>query len=140
LSFIPTFLKGFTMKKTLATLLAAATACTAGILSAPAASAEVTPQECDALRAGLPLIVSITPETTRADLQRQLDEKSNLITEGPLRNLEGIKFLQAKPTADVSGKAQECGIVKPDPVEDFLASIGSSHLAQYLPMVTSLSS
>lgn len=128
------------MKKTIATLLTAATACTAGILSAPAASAEVTPQECDALRAGLPLIVSINPETTRADLQGQLDAKSNLLTQGILKNVDGLKLLQAKTTADISGKAQECGIVKPDPVESFLQSIGSSQLAQYLPMVTSLSS
>ena len=87
-----------------------------------------------------PLIVSITPETTRADLQGQLDAKSNLLFNGPLKNIEGLKFLQAKTTSDISGKAQECGIVKPDPVEDFLASIGSSQLAQYLPMVKSLSS
>lgn len=128
------------MKKILSTGLALATALAAGTLVAPAANAAVSPEECDALRAGLPLIVSITPETTRADLQGQLDAKSNLLFNGPLKNIEGLKFLQAKTTSDISGKAQECGIVKPDPVEGFLASIGSSQLAQYLPMVKSLSS
>ena len=88
----------------------------------------------------LPLIVSINPQTTRADLQGQLDAKSNLLTQGILKNVDGLKLLQAKTTTDISGKAQECGIVKPDPVESFLQSIGSSQLAQYLPMVTSLSS
>ena len=72
------------MKKILSTGLALATALAAGTLVAPAANAAVSPQECDALRAGLPLIVSITPETTRADLQGQLDAKSNLLFNGPL--------------------------------------------------------
>ena len=98
-----------------------------------------SPRECEALRLGLPLIVSITPETTKSNLQAQLDAKGNIIS-AFFNNAEGLKLLKAKTTSDISKKAQDCGLVKPDPVEGLLGSIGSSQLATYLPMLRSLSS
>ena len=78
----------------------------------------------------------ITDTTTARELTGNLTTAGDRIVES--LGLRGTaNLITAKTAGDITDRARECGLVKPDPIDEALAAIGSSGLSRQLPVLSS---
>ena len=121
------------LKKALATTAAALIATSA--FTAPAAHASdknllalalgtntVENLSCEELKSGLEMLKLYSPEDTRITLETKIKTQVSQLSGG----ISLVDAAAAKVAADVSGKAESCGLIKKDPLTLLSSQLGSS--------------
>lgn len=84
----------------------------------------------------------LTSGMTASQLQTAMGNKVTALGTMVVADKQAVGVLATKLAADTTTRARECGLVKPDPLESFLNSVGSSEnsqqIASALPFVKSL--
>ncbi|MCX7444373.1 hypothetical protein OS125_03820 [Corynebacterium sp. P7003] len=78
----------------------------------------------------------INDTTTARELTGNLTAAGDRLAE-PLGLRGTANLITAKTAGDITDRARECGLVRPDPIDDALAAIGSSELSRQLPVLSS---
>ena len=106
---------------------------TIGLLLGTNTAAEVS---CTDLGVLLRSTNMITDTTTARELTGNLTTAGDRLVES--LGLRGTaNLITAKTAGDITDRARECGLVKPDPIDEALAAIGSSDLSRQLPVLSS---